>query len=259
VIRVLVNGARGRMGALACRTIEATEGFVLAGGAGRGEDLAVAIRNAKPDVVVDFTLPDAVRANALVIVDAGARPVIGTSGLDAATREELARRCAARRLGGVIAPNFAIGAILMMRFAALAARHLQAVEILEAHHPGKKDAPSGTAIATAEAIVAARAEAPSSIPATASRAGQASSTTPPPAADAARGAIHSGIPIHSTRLPGVIAEQQVVFGELGQKLVIEHVAYGREAYMPGLLLACRKVMTLDRLVVGLDALLFDSP
>ncbi len=231
------------MGALTCRVVEAAEDLELAGRCGRGDDLAAAVARARADVVVDFTRPEAVRANALSIVNAGARPVIGTSGLDAAAIDELARSCAARRLGGLIAPNFAIGAVLMMRLAAIAARHMSAVEILEAHHPAKRDAPSATALATADSIAAARG------------GGLAAA----PAADgAARGLHRSGIPIHSTRLPGIVAEQSVVFGEVGQKLVIEHVAYDREAFMPGVLLACRRVTTLDRLVVGLDRLLLDD-
>jgi 4-hydroxy-tetrahydrodipicolinate reductase len=252
VIRVLVNGALGRMGATTCAALEKAEGLELAGRADRGDDVATAIAASRADVVVDFTLPDVVRANALAIVEAGARPVIGTSGLDAAALDELARRCAARRLGGVVAPNFAIGAVLMMRFAALAARHMSAVEILEAHHPGKKDAPSGTALATADAIAAARAQKGASAATDAAgREGGAESL--------ARGLRRAGIPIHSTRLPGVVAEQSVVFGDAGQKLVLEHVTYGREAFMPGVLLACRRVVTLDRLVVGLDHLLLDEP
>jgi 4-hydroxy-tetrahydrodipicolinate reductase len=256
-IRVLVAGAKGRMGALTCETIHRSEGLALVGGCARGDDLRAAIATTRADVVVDFTLPDVVRANALAIVEAGARPVIGTSGLTAAAREELAAACARRRLGGVVAPNFAIGAVLMMRFAELAARHLREVEIQEAHHPGKKDAPSGTAIATAEAIARGRAAAGGGgkDSKSASKSDPPSSSAPV-ATPAARGHLHAGVPIHSTRLPGILAEQSVVFGELGQKLVVEHVAYGREAYMPGVVLACRRVVALDRLVVGLDALLF---
>jgi len=245
VIRVAVNGARGRMGALVCEALAAEAGFSLVARCGRGDDLPAALRAARPDVVVDFTLPAAVRECALAIVDAGARPVIGTSGLDAAGRDELARRCEAKRLGGVVAPNFAIGALLMMRFAALAARHLGAAEIREAHHPGKLDAPSATALATAEAIASAR---PPGRPLPA----------PPAPPDPARGLLHAGVPIHSTRLPGILAEQSVLFGAPGQKLVVEHVTYGREAYLPGVLLACRRVLHLDRLVLSLDRLLFDG-
>jgi 4-hydroxy-tetrahydrodipicolinate reductase len=240
MIRVVVNGAAGRMGALSVEAIRATTDLELAGKCGRGEDLAAAIRAARADVVVDFTRPDCVRANALAIVEAGARPVIGTSGVDGRTRSELAARCEAAGRGGVIAPNFAIGAVLMMRLAEIAAQHLPAIEIVEAHHATKVDAPSGTAISTAERV--ARVRGPSM-------------STP---GGVARGELRSGVPVHSVRLPGVVAEQTVWFGELGQKLTIQHVTYTRDAYMPGLLLACRRVMKLDRLVFGLDELLFGS-
>jgi 4-hydroxy-tetrahydrodipicolinate reductase len=234
------------MGQLACAAIAATTDLELVARCGRKDDLAARIRETRAEVVVDFTLPDAVERGALAIVEAGARPIIGTSGMTAEARARLAQRCAERRIGGLIAPNFAIGALLMMRFAELAARWMPAVEIVEAHHAAKRDAPSGTAIATADRIAAARAAASLSPPAPA---------TPDLAA---RGEQRHAIALHSLRLPGVVAEQSVVFGDTGQKLVIEHVTYGRDAYMPGVLLACRRVMALDHLVVGLDALLFGS-
>jgi 4-hydroxy-tetrahydrodipicolinate reductase len=240
VIRVVVNGAAGRMGGLAVAAIKEADDLELTAACGRGDDLAAAIRDARADVVVEFTRPDCVRANALAIVEAGARPVIGTSGVDGATRGELMRRCEEKKLGGLLAPNFAIGAVLMMRLAEIAARHMPAVEIVEAHHASKVDAPSGTAIASAERI--ARVRGPS--------------MSPP--GSVARGELKSGVPVHSLRLPGVVAEQKIWFGELGQKLSIEHVTYSREAFMPGVLLACRKVMKLDRFVVGLDELLFEG-
>jgi 4-hydroxy-tetrahydrodipicolinate reductase len=240
MIRVVVNGAAGRMGALAVAAIRESGDLELAGTCGRGDDLGKAIAEARADVVVEFTRPDCVRANALAIVEAGARPVIGTSGVAGATRGELMRRCEEKKLGGILAPNFAIGAVLMMRLAEIAARHLPALEIVEAHHATKVDAPSGTAIATAERV--ARVRGPS--------------MSPP--GGVARGELKSGVPIHSLRLPGVVAEQKVWFGELGQKLSIEHVTYSREAYMPGVLLACRKVMKLDHFVVGLDEVLFEG-
>ena len=240
MIRVVVNGAAGRMGALTVAAIRECDDLELAGTCGRGDDLAAAIASARADVVVDFTRPDCVRANALAIVEAGARPVIGTSGVDGATRGELVRRCEEKKLGGLLAPNFAIGAVLMMRLAEIAARHMPAVEIVEAHHASKVDAPSGTAIASAERI--ARVRGPS--------------MSPP--GGVARGELKSGVPVHSLRLPGVVAEQKISFGELGQKLSIEHVTYSREAFMPGVLLACRKVVKLDRFVIGLDELLFEG-
>jgi 4-hydroxy-tetrahydrodipicolinate reductase len=240
VIRVVVNGAAGKMGSLAVAAIGACEDLELVGRCGRGDDLAATIRAGRADVVVDFTRPDCVRANALAIVEAGARPVIGTSGVDGATRGELKRRCEENKRGALLVPNFAIGAVLMMRLAEIAAQHLPAIEIVEAHHASKVDAPSGTAVATAERI--ARVRGPS--------------MSPP--GGVARGELKAGVPVHSLRLPGVVAEQSVWFGELGQKLTIQHVTYSREAYMPGVLLACRRVMKLDHLVVGLDELLFGA-
>ncbi len=244
MIRVAVNGAHGRMGRLACAAIEAASGLELVARTGRGDDVVAMARAGRAEVLVDFTLPDVVGAAARAAIAAGIRPVIGTSGVTTALRQELEAACAARGLGGMLVPNFAIGAIVMLRLAELAARHLPAVEIVEAHHAQKKDAPSGTAIATAERLAAIRA-APAP-------AGAASPDTEP----RARGEARSGIRVHSLRLPGVVAEQSITFGETGQKLVIEHVAYSREAYMPGVLLACRGVMKLDRFVVGLDDLLF---
>ncbi len=237
-VRVVVNGAAGRMGALAVAALGDADGLELVGACGRGDDLAATIRRERADVAVDFTRPDVVRASALAILEAGARPVIGTSGVDAATRAELAKRCEELHRGGILAPNFAIGAVLMMKLAEIAAEHLPMVEVVEAHHAQKVDAPSGTAIATAERLARARGAA----------------VVPP--GGVARGELRSGIPVHSLRLPGVVAEQKVWFGELGQKLTIEHVTYSREAYMPGVLLACRRVMKLDRFVVGLDEILF---
>ncbi|MBM4013593.1 MAG: 4-hydroxy-tetrahydrodipicolinate reductase [Planctomycetes bacterium] len=246
MIRVAVNGAHGRMGRLACAAIEAAPDLELVARSGRGDDVVAAARAGGAEVVVDFTLPDVVGGAARAVIAAGIRPVIGTSGMTQVLREELAAACAARRLGGVVVPNFAVGAIVMMRLAELAARFLPAVEIVEAHHAQKQDAPSGTAIATAERLAAVRVACGSKGVA----AGAVESR--------ARGEERAGIRMHSLRLPGVVAEQSITFGETGQKLVIEHVAYSREAYMPGVLLACRGVMKLDRLVVGLDDLLFTA-
>jgi 4-hydroxy-tetrahydrodipicolinate reductase len=214
---------------------------------GRGDDLVAAARAGGAEVVVDFTQPDAVGPAARAAIAAGLRPVIGTSGVTPGLRDELVAACGSRRLGGVLAPNFAIGALLMVRLAEIAARFLPAVEIVEAHHEHKKDAPSGTAIATAERLAAVRRDGGSASSASTGASGES----------LARGEARSGIRVHSVRLPGVVAEQSIVFGEVGQKLVIEHVAYSRDAYMPGVLLACRRVVHLERMVVGLDELMFD--
>ncbi|MDH4121828.1 MAG: 4-hydroxy-tetrahydrodipicolinate reductase [Deltaproteobacteria bacterium] len=243
-IRVLVNGAKGRMGSEAVKAVEADPELTLAGAADQGDDLPRAIAQAQAQVVVDFTTPQAAFPNAQAIVLAGARPVIGTTGFSEAEIARLEAMTAERGLGGVIAPNFAIGAVLMMRFAAEAARHLPHVEIIEIHHDHKADAPSGTAVKTAQLISQARGRAP---------APKVNETELNPGA---RGTKDTGVPIHSVRLPGHVAHQMVVFGGTGESLTLRHDTIHRECFMPGVVLACKKVMTLDRLVYGLERLLF---
>ena len=220
MIRVGVAGASGRMGATTCAAIEAAEDLELSGRA--DPRLGVALGSILDDceVVVDFTRPDVALANARECLAAGVHVVIGTSSFDVGSGLE--------GLGGAnafVAANFAIGAVLMMRFAAEAARHMAAAEIIELHHDGKLDAPSGTAALTAQLIAAA------------------SGGRQPP--------------IHSVRLPGLVANQEVILGDLGQTLSIRHDTISRESFMPGVLLAIRRVGTLGRSpVVGLEHLLF---
>jgi 4-hydroxy-tetrahydrodipicolinate reductase len=194
-------------------------------------------------VVVDFTHPSAARKNADLILDSGARGVIGTTGFTDADVEELNRKAEPKRLGMVIAPNFAIGVILMMKFAEEAARHLPAVEIIELHHDQKADAPSGTAMATAKRIAGARGDAP------------AGAVVEKIAVEGVRGGPCYGVPVHSVRLRGLLAHQEVLLGGPGQLLTIRHDTTDRTAFMPGVLLAIRRVMGLERLVFGLDELL----
>ena len=242
MIRVLVNGASGRMGRCAVPALEQASDLVLAGTAGRDADLGARIRETEAQVVVDLTVPGSVRANAETILEAGAHPVLGTSGLSEADREALSERCAALSRGALWIPNFAIGAVLMMHLAKLAARHLEARAIVEAHHEGKRDAPSGTALATAESLGSA---------ASGRREPDEGGMEP-----RALGQRHHGIPVHSLRMPGVVAEQTVHFGGPGETLSIQHRVVSREAFMPGLLLACRRVGELRGFVVGLESLLF---
>jgi 4-hydroxy-tetrahydrodipicolinate reductase len=237
VIRVAVAGAAGRMGEAVCSAVQAAEDMELTGRADPllGTELAeVLIDGANPphppDVVVDFTRPDTALENVSACVRAGVHVVLGTTGFDL---EELRRVCAAegtaaRRSANVlVAPNFAIGAVLMMRFAAEAARHMAKAEIVELHHDRKLDAPSGTAARTAALMAAA-------------------SGGPEP-------------PIHSVRLPGLVAHQEVILGDLGQTLSIRHDSIDRESFMPGVLLAVRRVGALtEPLTVGLERLLFDE-
>ena len=218
MIAVAVAGAAGRMGQAVCAAVEGAADMQLTGRAdpALGTSLADVLTSA--DVVVDFTRPDTALANALACVKAGVHVVIGTTGFDP---EPL------RSAGGAnvfIAPNFAIGAVLMMKFAAEAARHMEASEIIEIHHPAKLDSPSGTAKRTAELMAAA-------------------SGGPEP-------------PIHSLRLPGVVADQEVILGDIAQTLTLRHVTTSRESFMPGVLLAIRRVADLtESPTVGLEHLL----
>ncbi len=197
----------------------------------------------RPDVVVDFTSAPYAMAVAKSAIAQGVRPVVGTSGLGAAEVEELTARCATARLGGIIAPNFALGAVVLMHLAAVASRFFDYAEIIEMHHDGKADAPSGTAIATAEMMGRARGRPFATAP-------TLKETLPH-----SRGSRVEGIPVHSMRLPGLLAHQEVVFGSAGQTLRLRHDTLNRECYMPGVLIAVREVMKLDHMVFGLDRLL----
>lgn len=243
-VKVLVNGALGKMGQETVKAIGADAELKLVGTRDKDTDLWATIKVNKPDVVVDFTTPDVVYESALTIIDLGVRPVIGTTGMTEQQVIDLQQRCAEKKLGGVIAPNFSLGAILLMQFAKIAVRYLPDVEIMEFHHPAKLDAPSGTALRTAELIAAAREQAPQKSASHESVQG-------------ARGADYQNIPVHAIRLPGLVASQEVLFGGQSETLSIRHDTIHREAFMPGVRLACKKVMELDRLVLGLDKLLFD--
>jgi 4-hydroxy-tetrahydrodipicolinate reductase len=230
VIRVAVAGAAGRMGTAVCAAVEGAEDMELTGRADPlfGTTLAEVLPNA--DVVVDFTHPHTAMENAVECVQADVDVVIGTSGFDVQGLEDSLRQLALTPEGlpaanVLVAPNFAIGAVLMMRFAAEAARHMAKAEIVELHHDQKLDAPSGTAARTAKLMAAA-------------------SGKPQP-------------PIHSVRLPGLVAHQEVIFGDLGQTLTIRHDSIDRESFMPGVLLAVRRVKALQQpFTVGLEHLLF---
>ncbi len=241
-IGVIVNGGSGKMGRLACDALRLDPAFDLLAGLGRTDDLAQAIIDMNAHVVVDLTSADCVYKNSLMIIEQGACPVIGSSGLLAADIKVLSERCEEKKIGGLIVPNFSIAAILMMRFAVEAARYLPDVEVIEAHHPDKAEAPSGTAVKTAELIAHARRQSPH-IP--------ASKEILP----GALGASYQDVRIHSLRLPGTLAEQDVKFGQTGETLTIRHQTIDRISFMPGLRLACQKVQALDKLVYGLDHIL----
>lgn len=242
--RIIVNGARGKMGAIACTTIKNHPEFELVGELSREDDLVKAIATTHAQIVIDLTRADSAYINSLAIIESGAHPIIGTSGLQDEQIEHLKILCKEKSLGGIIVPNFSISAVLMMRFAGEAARFLSDVEIIEAHHSQKYDAPSGTAIKTAEIIALNRQP-----------------RDEPPTHEVipnVRGGQHQGIPIHSLRLAGVIARQEVVFGNLGETLTITHNTLDRASFMPGLILCCEKVQHLPSLYYGLDQLLENS-
>lgn len=238
-IRVLVNGAAGKMGHAIVKTITDHPDFILAGKTGRHDDLADEIKNSHAEVVVDVTSADAALKNAQIIIESGARPVIGTSGILKDQIDILQKRCKELKTGGIIAPNFSLGALLMMKYAQEMAAHFSDVEIIEMHHDGKLDSPSGTAIRTAEML-----------------AEKISAKNPPKktreVVPGARGATCENIHIHAIRLPGLVAHQQIIFGSLGETLTLRHDTIDRQCFMPGVVLACQKVMELDRLVYGLE-------
>jgi 4-hydroxy-tetrahydrodipicolinate reductase len=217
-VRVAVAGAAGKVGTAVCAAVEAAEDLELAGRADPAIGVALAEVLPGADVVVDFTRPDQALPNARACLEAGVHVVIGTTGFDLDALHAAAA-AAGGRANAFVAPNFAIGAVLMMRFAAEASRHMAHAEIVEAHNPAKLDAPSGTAARTAELM-------------------------------------EGEVPIHSIRLTGVVADQQVLLGDVGQTLSIEHRTTDRMAFTPGVLLAVRRVASLpDRVTVGLEHLL----
>lgn len=241
-IRIIVNGANGRMGQETVKAIQQEKEFELVAQTSRNDNLSDVIKKTNPQIVIDFTNAAVAFENALTIINAGVHPVIGTSGLNAQQITGLQKISSDKKLGGIIAPNFSIGAILMMRFAREAAQYLPNVEIIELHHDGKLDSPSGTAMKTADMIAEVRQKK--------SKNKNTHETIP-----GARGASHHEIPIHSVRLPGFIASQQVIFGNQGETLTISENTISREAYMPGVRLACKKVLQLDNLVYGLEHVL----
>jgi 4-hydroxy-tetrahydrodipicolinate reductase len=241
-IKVGVLGAKGRMGATVCEAITASPDCELVAALDFGDALS-GLPASGAQVVVDFTAPDSVEANLKFLAENNIHAVVGTTGFDAAKLSEVEKQFAASEANIVIAPNFGLAAVLMMQFAAKAAPHFESVEIIELHHPRKADAPSGTARRTAELIADARGGMAAMPDAT-------SDVLP-----GARGANVSGIPVHSIRLQGLVAHQEVVFGGPGESLSIRHDSYDRESFMPGVLLAVRKVSQTPGLTYGLENLL----
>ncbi|HWJ03902.1 MAG TPA: 4-hydroxy-tetrahydrodipicolinate reductase [Verrucomicrobiae bacterium] len=259
-IKVFVSGAAGKMGREVVRAVLADKELQLVGAADsnlQGVDVGQLagidsvgvtvsalsgeiLKSSGAQVMVDFTAPHSVMPNCKLALENGVRPVIGTTGLTEEDLSEIVELAKQANLGVFIAPNFSIGAILMMKFAQEAAQYFPNVEIIELHHDQKLDAPSGTGLKTAEMIASVRPEFTQ---------GHANEYEKLPGA---RGGNFKGLRIHSIRLPGLVAHQEVIFGGLGQTLSVRHDAYNRETYMPGVVLAVKKVINLKGLVIGLE-------
>jgi len=243
-IKVGVLGARGRMGTTVCDAINAASDCQLVAALDLGDDLQALVTNGA-QVVVDFTVPDSVMANLEFTSAHGIHAVVGTTGFTSERLEQVAAMISHNKANIVVAPNFGLAAVLMMQFAKQAAPHFESVEIVELHHPRKADAPSGTARRTAELIAGARHKAGN-----AAMPDATSDDVP-----GARGALIDGIPVHSVRIQGLVAHQEVILGGPGETLTIRHDSYDRESFMPGVLLAVRKVSETPGLTYGLEHLL----
>jgi 4-hydroxy-tetrahydrodipicolinate reductase len=241
MIKVGVLGARGRMGSEVVKAVNAAADLELVAALDLGDSIDSLLSNGA-EVVVDFTTPDSVMANLEFLISHNIHAVIGTTGFDDARISKIKSLLLNSQSGVLIAPNFAIGAVLMMEFAAKAARYFESAEIIELHHPNKVDAPSGTASRTAELMSQARL---------------AAGLAPAPDAttsslDGARGATVGSIPVHSVRLRGLIAHQEVLFGGVGETLTIRHDSLDRVGFMPGVLLGIREVVAHPGLTFGLE-------
>ena len=245
MIKVGVLGANGKMGTQTVATITAAADLELVAALDLGDSIET-LKKSGAEVVVDFTHPDSVMANLEYAINNGINVVVGTTGFDSAKLAKVKELLANNpKVGALIAPNFGLGAVLMMQFAAQAAKHFESVEIIELHHPNKADAPSGTATRTAELIADARKVA--------NRPPMPDATTS--ALPGARGAKVGDVPIHSVRLRGLVAHQEVVLGDQGETLSIRHDSIDRTGFMPGVLLGIRKVGSHPGLTFGLEKFL----
>ncbi|MED1740967.1 4-hydroxy-tetrahydrodipicolinate reductase [Bacillus swezeyi] len=258
-IKIVIAGPRGRMGSEAVKLVEDTPHFELAGAIDRTynrdklsdvlpcrsdaviyTDIHECFSETNPDVLIDLTTPEIGKVHTKIALEHGVRPVVGTTGFSESDLSELMELTDEKGIGAIIAPNFALGAVLMMKFSQMAASYFADIEIIEQHHDQKLDAPSGTALKTAEMISAVRE---------AKQQGHPDETEILPGA---RGADQNGIRLHSVRLPGLIAHQEVMFGGDGQTLKIRHDSYNRASFMSGVKLAVEQVMKIDQLVYGLE-------
>jgi 4-hydroxy-tetrahydrodipicolinate reductase len=241
MIKVGVLGARGRMGSEVVKAVNEASDLELVAALDLGDSLDALVSNGA-QVVVDFTTPDSVMANLEFLISKNINAVIGTTGFDDARITKIKSLLASSKSGVLIAPNFAIGAVLMMEFATKAAKYFESAEIIELHHPNKVDAPSGTAARTADLMSKARKEA--------GLAPMPDATTS--SLDGARGATVGDIPVHSVRVRGLVAHQEVLLGGLGETLSIRHDSIDRVGFMPGVLLGVRQVVTHPGLTFGLE-------
>ena len=241
-IKVGVLGAKGRMGSTVCAAITASDDLELVSQLDAGDDLA-ALVNSGAQVVVDFTTPDSVMTNLEFLAKNNIHAVVGTTGFTDERLDQVGKLFGSSKANALIAPNFGLGAVLMMQFAAKAAPYFSSVEIIELHHPRKVDAPSGTAKRTAQLVAKARKNSPKMPDATTDLVA------------GARGAVVDGIPVHSIRAAGLVAHQEVIFGGAGETLTIRHDSLDRESFMPGVLLAVRNVSTKPGVTFGLEELL----
>jgi 4-hydroxy-tetrahydrodipicolinate reductase len=259
-LKIAIAGPRGRMGKEAVQLVKETEGYELAavldhkndggllsdfdGFAGNDipvfTDVEKLMQKIRPDVLIDLTTPEVGMLHTKTALQYGVRPVVGTTGFSKEQLQELEDLCHEKGIGCIIAPNFALGAVLMMKFSQMAGKYFHDVEIIELHHDQKLDAPSGTAVKTAEMIAEVREEKKQGHP------------EEKESIAGARGANYDGMHIHSVRLPGLIAHQQVMFGADGQTLTIRHDSYNRASFMSGVKLAVDTVIKIDTLVYGLE-------
>lgn len=244
-IKVAILGAKGRMGTESVKAFSAADDLELVASLDLGDSLDL-LKSSGAEVVLDFTHPDSVMKNIEYAINSGIHVVVGTTGIDSQRMDVIKSLLAKNpKVGAIIAPNFALSAVLMMQFAAKAATYFDSVEIIELHHPDKADAPSGTATRTAELISDARAKAKKSAMPDKTSSGLAG----------ARGAKVGDVPIHSIRLRGLVAHQEVLMGDQGETLSIRHDSIDRSGYMPGVLLAIRSVKTRAGLTFGLENLI----
>ena len=242
-MRVAVLGARGKVGTTMVAAVQDAPDLQLSAAVDAGDPLSL-LTDGGTEVVIDFTHPDVVMDNLKFLIDNGIHAVVGTTGFTAERLDTVRDWLAARpEVGVLIAPNFAIGAVLCMHFAAQAAPYFESVEVIELHHPQKADAPSGTATRTAQLIAAARKDLPPNPDATST------------GLEGARGADVDGIPVHSVRVSGLVAHQEVLFGTQGETLTIRHDSIDRNSFVPGVLLAVRGIGARPGLTIGIEALL----